>query len=123
MRYWLLPLCLVFSLCGAAEPPARETEMDICKRIAPKYNAQVEQRLFDGTRVDLLSDEYAIEVDWGHKWAEAIGQALYYAQITGKKPAVLLLISDMDKEVQYVYRVQVVAAKYGITVFIEKVTR
>ena len=96
-------------------------EVEECQRIAPKYNAKLEVLLWDRTRVDLLNDEYAIEVDWAPKWAEGIGQALYYAEVTDKKPGVILLIKDMQKEMKYVYRLQTVAAKYGIKVWLEKV--
>ena len=96
-------------------------EVEECQRIAPKYNAKLEVLLWDKTRVDLLNDEYAIEVDWAPKWAEGIGQALYYAQVTGKKPGVILLIKDMQKEMKFVYRLQTVAAKYDIKVWLEKV--
>lgn len=40
----------------------------------------------DGTRCDILTDEYAIEVDFANKWAEAIGQALNYAIQFNKMP-------------------------------------
>lgn len=36
--------------------------------------------------VDCLTDEYAIEFDFSKKWAEAIGQSLYYASQTYRKP-------------------------------------
>ncbi len=100
---------------------ARGGEIEECIRIAPKYNAKIEVLLWDKTRVDLVNDEYAIEVDCAPKWAEGIGQALYYAQVTGKKPGVILLIKDMQKEMKYVYRLQTVAAKYDIKVWLEKV--
>ncbi len=35
---------------------------------------------------------------WAYKWAEAIGQSLYYAKMTGKKPAIaLIMASPRDK--------------------------
>ncbi|WP_171018846.1 hypothetical protein ACONUD_00725 [Microbulbifer harenosus] len=33
----------------------------------------------DRTRVDCLTETHAMEFDFAPKWAEAIGQALYYA--------------------------------------------
>lgn len=59
-------------------------------------------------RIDLLTDEYAIEVDRLEKFHEAIGQALHYAKETGKKPAIAIFIIDHkqgDKEkLKYVMR-------------------
>ena len=42
----------------------------------------------------LTSFAYAVEFDFAEKWAEAVGQALYYALKTGKKPAVVLIMED-----------------------------
>jgi len=56
----------------------------------------IEARLPDRTRVDCLTDEYAIEYDFTHKWAEAIGQALHYGLMTGRQPVVVLIGSQED---------------------------
>lgn len=96
-------------------------EVEECQRIAPKYEAEVEVVLWDGTRVDLLSDTHAWEVDWPQKWAEAIGQSSYYAIVTGKRAGVILLVKDINKERRYVYRCQTVCAKQGIDLRVEHV--
>ena len=38
-------------------------------------------------RVDIVTDEYAIEVEWANNWKHSIGQALWYSIQTNKKPA------------------------------------
>ncbi len=58
----------------------------------------------DKTRVDCLTNEYAIEFDYAKKWAESIGQSLYYAKMTGKKPAVALILSSSEDK-KYVKRI------------------
>ena len=61
--------------------------------------------LWDLTRVDCLAKDYAIEFDFAKKWAESIGQSLYYSKMTGKRPAVtLILTSPLDY--RYVKRVE-----------------
>lgn len=75
---------------------------------------QVEYRLPDKTRVDCLTDEYAIEFDWAKKWAESIGQSLYYAEMTGKKPAVAIIVKSPSDE-KYIKRIEAVGK--GITIF------
>ncbi len=45
----------------------------------------------DSTRVDCLTDTYVIEIEWAYSWKEAIGQALYYALMTNKKPGIALV--------------------------------
>ncbi len=95
-------------------------ERSECERLAPKYEAETEVVLFDQTRVDLLNDEYAIEVDWSRKWAEAVGQSLYYAAVTGRKPAVILLVKDATAERRYVYRCLVSCARADVSLFVEQ---
>ena len=50
--------------------------------------------LWDMTRVDCLAKDYAIEFDFAKKWAESIGQSLYYSKLTGKAPAVVLILTS-----------------------------
>ena len=75
-----------------------------------------EYLLDDNTRVDCLTDEYAIEFDFGPKWAEAIGQALYYGIKTGRKPGVVLILEYEND--RYEKRLNVVAKAHNITVWI-----
>lgn len=61
----------------------------------------MEVRLSDGGRVDCVTSEYVYEVEFARKWAEAVGQSLYYAQATGKKPGIVLIAgADDDRFVQ-----------------------
>lgn len=100
--------------CSGAEP-------DEVRRLAPKYEAEVEVVLWDRTRVDMVTATHAIEVDWADKWAEAIGQALYYADLTRKKPGIVLLVRDPNEEARFIYRLQTVCVKRGIDFWIERV--
>jgi len=52
--------------------------------------------LDDGARVDCLTDDYAIEFDFAPKWAEAVGQSLYYALKTGRKPGIVLILEKKE---------------------------
>lgn len=54
----------------------------------------MEYKLEDNTRVDCLTPDYAVEFDFASKWAESIGQSLYYAQKTKRKPAVVLIMQQ-----------------------------
>lgn len=104
-----------------------ENETEWVKFLAPKYEAVYEYRLLDQTRVDLLNRKYAFEVDWANKslkWAEAIGQAGWYAHNTHRKPAVLLLVPDKTEgTMRNVYRCRVTCELYKITIFVEDITK
>ena len=44
----------------------------------------------DGGRVDILTEEYAIEVKTATQWHKAIGQAAHYATVLKRKPAIAI---------------------------------
>jgi len=115
---WMIFVGLV--LVASCSLTVRGGEREEVGRLAPKYEAETEVVLFDRTRVDLLNDEYAIEVDWAPKWAEAIGQSLYYATVTGRKPAIILLTKGLDDR-RFVYRCLVVCARTNIRLYLEPV--
>ena len=80
-------------------------------------HGQMEVILSDRSRVDCLTNDYAIEVDFAKKWAESIGQSLFYAYMTKKKPAIGLII-DLPKEKKYLQRVERMCKKYNIKLFL-----
>lgn len=96
-------------------------EVSIVEGLSGKYQADREVRLPDGTRCDLVNKEYAIEAEYPRKWAESIGQSLYYGIELKKKPAVLFLVSDPEREKKYIQRAKVVAKKHGITIYEESI--
>lgn len=71
-----------------------------------KYKGTTEYILPDKTRVDCLTDTLAVEFDFANKWAECIGQALYYGQKTGKTPACVLIMENGDKDLKYLKRLR-----------------
>src|SRR5687768_10670975 len=81
------PLALAAMLLAA--PAQAMTEREYQPLVCP--GMELEHVLPDGARVDCLSDTHAIEVDFSEKWAEGLGQALYYAARTGKVPAIILI--------------------------------
>lgn len=71
-----LPLAILPIVFGLT-PPHALTEADLVERYC--VGMIQEFRNPDKTRTDCISDTHAIEVEFSHKWAEAIGQALHYA--------------------------------------------
>ena len=98
-----------------------KSETEWCRELAAAMGCDretgVEVRLATGTRVDLINEQWAIECDWATKWAEGCGQALYYGACTGRKPGLLLLLKNAADR-RYVERAAVVAAKYGIGLWV-----
>ena len=104
---WIIALSL---LAGTFAPTSRADDESIWQR---RYceGMELEKHLPSGGYVDCLSSEYAIEVEWSKHWAEAVGQSLYYAVETGRKPGIILLCKESEGPVEglcrsYVYRLE-----------------
>lgn len=116
MQLVLIFLTSLF-LMGCSSSTKKYNEHYYQTKLCNDLNGQVEIVLQDKTRVDCLTDNYAIEVDFAKKWAESIGQSLHYAHMTGKKPAVGLII-DKNRDQRYYKRLHTLAKKYEIHIFI-----
>jgi len=81
------------------------------------YGLRKEVILSDGTRVDLVSEDHAIEVDWSQKWAEAVGQSLHYGYRMGKTPGIILIKkkeTDEHLHEAYLNRCKLSCGRLGI---------
>jgi len=81
-----------------------------------QHGGVTEVVLADSARIDCLTETHAIEVEFAAKWAESIGQALYYSYRTGLQPGVLLIL-ERKSDARYQKRLQAVADEYGITIW------
>jgi hypothetical protein len=72
-----------------------QTERDYEEYIAKQINGKTEVSVYSG-RVDIVTEEYAIEVEKASEWKESIGQALWYGMQTNKKPGIILLILEPE---------------------------
>lgn len=119
---WLALVLLVLLLSGCAgsrqhiSHAHNHPEKYYQDRWCEKHQGATEYVLKDHTRVDCLTDKYAIEFDFAPKWAESIGQALYYAEMTGRRPGVVLIMENQGDE-RYKARLQRVSDRYGLTVW------
>lgn len=74
-----------------------KSESDYAAEWAAAYGGNTEVRMPDGTRCDVLTDSHAIEVEFASKWAEAVGQSLFYALQTGKRAGIVLILHNSDE--------------------------
>ena len=117
----LIPMFLLFGsllIVGCSQKHHKEKYYQA--KLCDELDGVMERRLPDYTRIDCLTDQYAIEVDFSKKWAESVGQALYYALMTGKKPAVGFIVGKGRKEKRRLERLKRLADKYKIRIFIIK---
>ena len=75
--------------------------------------------LKDKTRVDCVTKNYAVEFDFASKWAESIGQAMYYAKMTGKNPAVILII-EKPSDFKHYKKAEKITGDLGIKLWYMK---
>lgn len=71
-----------------------------------------------GTYVDCVSDTHAIEVDFSGKWAEAIGQALHYADALDLAPGIILIckrVTSPEVCQKHSYLVEQTLVRWGIS--------
>ena len=87
------------------------------KAYCDKQGGVMEYELPDKTRVDCLTDKYAIEFDFAPKWAECIGQAVYYGAMTNRTPACVLIMERGFLDEKYLNRLQKTAEKTGVKTF------
>ena len=101
--------CIAVFLHLPADEPA--TELEWCRHIKTHHlpAAGIESPLWERSRIDLLTETEAIEVDWAKKWPEGIGQAIFYSKMTGKKPVVLLLSKDLVADQRFLFRAKLAA--------------
>lgn len=78
-------------------------------------SGEVEHRLKDGRRIDCLTKSHAIEVEFAHKWPEAIGQSLDYSMLTGKDAGIVLIIRKQS-DLQHWDRLNKVITHYQLPV-------
>ena len=110
----LLVLLLTIGKCFAAH---QYLEKEYQQKWCSYNNGVTEYRLNDKTRIDCLTQDYAIEFDFANKWTEAIGQSLYYSLCTNKKAGIVLIIENEQKDIKYLNRLNEVAKKYNIKIW------
>lgn len=116
MRYFTVILLLLLSIqsCYARHMFKEEVYQAYW---CGKHNGIMEYKLNDKTRVDCLTEQYAAEVDFAPKWAECIGQSLYYGQKTKRYPVCVLILEKGEKDLKYLRRLRYTAYKKGVRTF------
>lgn len=107
-------LCLALIFVPAAQAKRLHTEAEYQAVWCGKHNGIREYKLPDKSRVDCLTDTLAVEIDFANKWAECVGQALYYGKITGKQAACVLIIENTERDTKYLQRLRRTAYKKGV---------
>ena len=105
-------LLLISLLAAPLLAQAKHAEQWYTDQWCKAHGGDTSVVLSDHTRPDCVTDTHAVEVDFGPKWAEAIGQSLHYGFKTNLKPGVLLIVDPSD-HLRYFYRLNSVVMHYS----------
>lgn len=92
------------------------------KGLRQKINGRSEVAIENG-RVDIVTDNYAIEVDFFHKWQEGLGQALHYGDVLGKIPTLALIDDDSKSKSDHLSQlkyIETLCTKRGVKLLLLK---
>ena len=64
--------------------------------------------------MDCLLPDLAVEFDFANKWAECIGQAIYYGKMTDRQAACVLIMENGEKDLKYLKRLRRAAYRKGV---------
>ena len=97
--------------------PSRFERLLIAPCVIPcaAHHGQAEVVLEDKTRADCITGTHAIEFDFGKKWAESLGQALYYSLQTGKRAGIVLILEE-PKDRKYFIRLNSTIQHFGLPI-------
>ena len=107
IQYVMLALGMLLSFYTLTEAKSLHSERYYQERWCSQQRGKIEVVLPDGTRCDCLTSTHAVEFDFGRKWAESIGQALYYSIQTGKRAGIALIV-ESPKDYKYWVRLNTV---------------
>ena len=96
-------------------PLAYTAEKDVNKQWCAGMNGDYEFRTKDGTYIDCLTNEFAVEAEYDYKWKESIGQSLHYAETTNKKAAILF-IKRIETKKDYLSELNRVISKFDLPI-------
>lgn len=96
MKKIAMGLLLIF-LATPAQAKRLYSEATYQRAWCEKRGGIMEYKLNDKTRVDCLLPDMAVEFDFANKWAECIGQAIYYGRMTNRQAVCVLIMENGRK--------------------------
>lgn len=114
MQKILVIVCLLICSTPAIAAKRLYSEATYQKAWCEKRGGITEYVLSDKARVDCLTPTLAVEFDFANKWAECIGQALYYGRQTNRQAACVLIMERGEKDLKYLRRLRNAAYRKGV---------
>lgn len=106
-----LLLMIVSTALAAQKHPEKWYQQQWCT----ESRGTLEVVLPDRTRADCITSTHAVEVEFGKKWAESIGQSLYYSLQTEKRAGIVLIVNN-TKDLKYWYRLNSIIMQFKLPI-------
>lgn len=112
-HYIIIIFSLLIFACPAVahEHPEKWYQDQWCQ----KNEGQQEVVLPDKTRADCITSTHAVEVEFAKKWAESIGQSLFYSLQTEKRGGIVLIL-ESENDRRYWYRLNSVIKQFNLPI-------
>lgn len=104
-------LLFFLPLCCFSKLPESYYQMNFANEIGGLTEVAAQ----DGTRCDILTENYAIEVDFAKKWGESIGQSLHYALQFNRKAGILLILEKPSDE-RHLEKIKSIIVEYKLPI-------
>jgi hypothetical protein len=109
-------IAIVFLICSVSGFAQNYSERFFSEIAAQELKGVCEVSLVGGKRVDIITKDYAIEVEFCFKWYESIGQSLFYSIMTGKRPCVVCICRS-SKDYKEFNNLQLVCQVHKISLY------
>lgn len=95
------------------DAPESEWNIALTRRLGGQSEVSVEFG-----RIDVLTQNYAIEIDFLPKWQEGIGQSLHYSDATDRTPCLALIVTTPIPDMEKLRYIDQLCRKKGVTLII-----
>lgn len=121
MRKVYLVIIVLAAALNLSKAEGKKNEAFYRDAWAKANGGTTEVQMGDKTRCDIVTKTHAIEVEWANKWAEGIGQALWYSFQTNKKAGIVIIMSS-EKDKKHLMRLRSLIAGKNLNIDVWVVT-
>ena len=113
MKYWITVLLVMVSLSATAFEKEDFYNKKYCAELGGVNESYHKNTGATSAKIDCETDTVVWEGEWTHKAYEGVGQALWYASITGKIPGIIFYVKKANQQ-KYIDRAILTFESLGI---------
>ena len=85
------------------------------RKAQAEYGGELEVVLADKSRVDLLTETHAYEIEFAPNWKEGVGKSLHYSLVSKRKAGIILVMTGSAPE-KHLAQLKAVIEAYGLPI-------